>query len=208
MTSDRSIVVVGGGGHAKVAVEALRFSGWTVIGFTDADTTPRCVVGAALLGGDELLPEIRSSGVRFAFAALGGNALRERIGDKLMELGFEMPSALGPNANVSSSAKLGRGVAVFAGASINAETCVGDFAIINTGASVDHDGSIGRAAHVAPGCALAGCVTVGDRTFLGAGAIVIPGIEIGSDTVIGAGSVVVRNLPSGITALGVPARQR
>lgn len=205
-SGDRSIIVVGGGGHAKVAIEALRFSGWSVIGCTDADTTPRDVVGAALLGGDELLPGIRSSGVRFAFPALGGNALRERIGDNLLSLGFEIPSAFGPNANVSPSGRLGRGVAVFAGASINADTCVGDFAIINTGASVDHDGIIGRAAHVGPGCSLAGCVHLGARAFLGVGVSVIPGIRIGSDTMVGAGSVVVRHLPDRSTALGVPAR--
>ena len=202
------VVVIGAGGHAKVVIEALRWSGWNVIGCTDGDPTPRQVVGVPVLGGDEMLPGILASGVRHAFPAFGNNALRERVGDRLIELGFEMPTAVGPNVNLSPSASIGRGVALFAGSSVNAEASLKDFVIINTGASVDHDGQIGRAAHIAPGCALAGCVQVGERAFLGAGVSVIPGIVIGSDTVVGAGSVVVRNLPAGITALGVPARPR
>ncbi len=203
---ERAVVVVGGGGHAKVAIEALRFSGWRVVGCTDFDSGIDAVAGAKLLGADDLLPEIYAAGVRFAFPALGGNALRERKGHELRQIGFDLPNAVGPFAAVSPSARIGVGVAIFAGAVINAESVVEDFAIINTNASVDHDCRIGRAAHVAPGSALAGCVTVGERSFVGAGTSVIPGIVIGEDAVIGAGSVVVRNVPSNTTALGVPAR--
>lgn len=205
---EQPVVVVGAGGHAKVVIEALRWSGWDVIGCTDGDPTPRQVVGAPVLGGDDMLPAILASGVRHAFPAFGNNALRERIGDQLLALGFEIPTARGPNVNLSPSASVGRGVALFAGASVNAEAKLADFVIINTGASVDHDGDIGRAAHIAPGCAVAGCVTVSDRAFLGAGVSVIPGSEIGSDTIVGTGRVVVRNLQPGIKALGVPARAR
>jgi UDP-perosamine 4-acetyltransferase len=202
----RSVVVVGAGGHAKVAIEALRFSGWHVVGCTDFDPSPRTVVGARLLGGDELLPSLRDQGVQFAFVALGNNKVRQTKSDELLELGYELPAAIGPNAAVSQTAKIGRGVAIFGGAVINAEATIGDFAIVNTNASIDHDCVIGTAAHVAPGSALAGCVEVGDRTFLGAGTTVIPGVKIGKDGMVGAGSVVVRNLPDRVLAVGVPAR--
>jgi maltose O-acetyltransferase len=49
-------------------------------------------------------------------------------------------------------------------------------------------------------------VTVGDNVGLGGGVIVCPGVTIGADTVVGAGSVVVRDLPSGVLAVGNPAR--
>jgi len=208
LTSDleRAVVVVGAGGHAKVAIEALRHSGYRVIGCTDFDTTRRSVVGVNVLGGDEQLPEIRRTGVRFAFPAIGNNGIREEKGAELVALGFELPAAVGPSAILSPSAQIGRGVALFGGAVVNADARIEDFAIINTNASVDHDCRIGRAVHVAPGCSIAGCVQIGDRTFLGAGTSVIPSIMIGSDVLIGAGSVVIRNLPDGVTAVGAPAR--
>jgi maltose O-acetyltransferase len=49
-------------------------------------------------------------------------------------------------------------------------------------------------------------IAIGDNVWLGGGAIVCPGVTIGDDTVVGAGAVVTRDLPSGVVALGVPAR--
>ncbi|WP_306806513.1 hypothetical protein [Streptomyces sp. DH12] len=49
-------------------------------------------------------------------------------------------------------------------------------------------------------------VSVGDDVRPGDGVIVCPGVTIGADTVVGAGSGVVRGLPSGVLAVGDPAR--
>jgi maltose O-acetyltransferase len=49
-------------------------------------------------------------------------------------------------------------------------------------------------------------IVVGDNVWLGGGAIVLPGVTIGSDTVVGAGAVVTKDLPSGVVAVGNPAR--
>lgn len=205
---DTLIVVLGAGGHAKVIVECLRSAGWQVVGCTDADPSSRNCAGAPVIGSDDRLSAIRSEGVRHAFCALGDNRLRERIGDEVAALGFEMPSLLGPGARVSPSVQLGRGVAVLPGAVVNVDTRIGDFAIVNTNANIDHDGLIGRAVHIGPGAALAGEVAVGDRSFVATGSAVISRIKIGSDTVIGAGSVVVTNIESNVVAFGNPARVR
>ncbi|WP_368736159.1 PglD-related sugar-binding protein, partial [Salmonella enterica] len=39
------VVIIGGGGHAKVVIESLRASGQTVAAIVDADPTPRAVLG-------------------------------------------------------------------------------------------------------------------------------------------------------------------
>ena len=49
-------------------------------------------------------------------------------------------------------------------------------------------------------------IVIGDNVWLGGGVIVLPGVTIGADTVVGAGAVVTRDLPSGVLALGNPAR--
>jgi UDP-perosamine 4-acetyltransferase len=203
-----AVVVIGAGGHAKVAIEALRCSGWTVIGCTDADPEPRSIAGAPVLGGDDVLPGLRETGVGFAFVALGNNQLRQSKAEQLLQLGFELPNAIGSSSIISPSAVIGVGVAIFGGSVINAEATIGDFAIINTNCSIDHDCIIGKAAHVGPGSAIAGAVSVGERAFLGAGTVAVPGVSIGEDSIIGAGSVVVRDLPPAVTSLGVPARPR
>jgi maltose O-acetyltransferase len=42
--------------------------------------------------------------------------------------------------------------------------------------------------------------------WIGGGAILLPGVTIGDDAVIGAGSIVTRDVPSGATVAGNPAR--
>ena len=204
----REIVVVGAGGHAKVAIECLRFAGWTIVGCTDVDPTPRHCAGAPVLGGDALLSDLRSQGVAYAFCALGSNALRERVGQNLIEQGFDLPAVRGPGANLSPSVRLGAGCILMPGATVNVETIIGDLVIINSNASVDHDGVIGRAAHIGPGATLAGEVTVGDRSFVATGSSVIPRMRIGDDVVVGAGSVVISDIPDRVVAYGNPARTR
>jgi maltose O-acetyltransferase len=49
-------------------------------------------------------------------------------------------------------------------------------------------------------------IAIGDNVWLGGGAIVCPGVTIGRDTVVGAGAVVTKDLPSGVLAVGNPAR--
>jgi UDP-perosamine 4-acetyltransferase len=202
------VVIIGGGGHAKVVIESLRASGETVAAIVDADPTPREVLGVPVVGDDLVLPSLREQGISKLFVAIGENRLREKLGRKGRELGFTLVNAIHPSAVVSPTARLGAGIAVMAGVAINADTHIDDLAIINTGAVVDHDCRLGAACHLGPASALAGGVTIGERAFLGVGARAIPGVTIGADTIVGAGGVVVRDLPDGVLAVGVPAQIR
>jgi UDP-perosamine 4-acetyltransferase len=202
------LVIVGGGGHARVVVDLFRSQAETydLVGVTDPDPQARPIAGLPRLGGDEQLEKLKQAGVGFAFVALGDNALRCKVGARLRALAYDLPRAVSPAATVSPSAKLGRGVAVMAAAVINADARIGDLAIVNSGAIVEHDCQIGVGAHLAPGSVVAGGVTIGERTFLGAGAVVIPGVRIGSDVVVGAGACVIHDLEDGVVAVGVPAQ--
>jgi UDP-perosamine 4-acetyltransferase len=204
------IVVVGGGGHARVVIEVLLAAGWEVVGFTDAGTPPGQTFGAVpCLGGDEALPAVRAAGVETAIIALGENALRARLAAAARDLGFTLGNAVHPGAHLSPSVRLGAGIAVMAGAVINAATTIGDGSIVNTGATVDHDNRIGAFVHIAPGCHLAGYVTVGDGALIGVGSTVGRGrpLAIGAGAVAGSGSVVIQDVPAGATVFGNPARQ-
>ena len=48
---------------------------------------------------------------------------------------------------------------------------------------------------------------IGRDAWIGGGAIILPGITIGDDAIIGAGSVVTRDVESGATVAGNPARR-
>ena len=51
-------------------------------------------------------------------------------------------------------------------------------------------------------------VTIGANVWIGAGAIILPGVAIGDDAIVGAGSIVTRDVPSGATVVGNPAREK
>lgn len=50
-------------------------------------------------------------------------------------------------------------------------------------------------------------VRIGSDVWIGGGAIILPGVTIGDGALIGAGSVVTRNVASGDTVAGNPARR-
>jgi UDP-perosamine 4-acetyltransferase len=202
-----SVVVVGGGGHARVVMEVLLAAGWRVAGFTDPGGAGRSFGEIPCLGDDSALPSLAGQ-VRYAIAALGDNALRGRLAERAVELGFELANAIHPSAQISPSVTLGRGIAVMANAVLNAGTTVLDDSIINTAATVDHDCRIGRNVHIAPGCHLAGYVTVEDGALVGVGSIVGRGrpVLVGAAAVVGSGSVVIRDVPPFTTVAGNPAR--
>ncbi|SHI56061.1 UDP-perosamine 4-acetyltransferase [Roseomonas rosea] len=200
------VVIVGAGGHAKVVIEALRAAGFPPpLGLVDPHPPGPTVMGVTVLGGDEMLPRLKAEGAEAAVVALGGNALRLRVGDHLVSMGYALPVLLHPAAQISPSARVAEGAVVMARACIGPDATLGRLAIVNTNAVVEHDNVIGSGAHVAPGCALAGNVTLGDRALLGVGSAVRPGITIGADAVVGAGSAVVRDVPAGARVGGAPA---
>ncbi len=201
-----SVAVVGAGGHAKVCIESLLLSDHAISACVGLPGDPPKCLGYEVLYGDERLKDLWDDGVRLAFIALGPNGLRSRLADYATGLGYEIVKAIHPSSVISPTASLGRGVAVMAGAVINAATSIGDLSIINTGATVDHDCRLGRAVHVAPQVGVAGNVSIGDRTFLGIGSRVIPDRRIGADVMVGAGAAVIRDLEDKARVAGVPAR--
>ena len=197
-----SVWVIGAGGHAKVVIATLHAAGREVAGVLDDDAAKH---GTTVLGVPVVGPVERAAGGE-AIVAVGHNAVRKRIVEALPEVRWA--TAVHPSAVVHPSVEVGEGSVVFAGAVVQPDTHLGRHVIVNTGATIDHDGRLAGYVHVAPGTSLAGDVELGEGVFLGIGARVIPGVRIGAWTTVGAGGVVVRDLPGGITAVGVPARVR
>jgi UDP-perosamine 4-acetyltransferase len=207
LDSQRAVVVLGAGGHAKVVIEMARERGYFVRDLLDADQSLHGtdVLGIRVLGGDGLLRGLHDRGIRQAVIGVG-TGQRVALYDLLRKLGFTVVSLVHSTAVLSPSARWGQGLTVMAGAVVNAQARLGDNVIVNTRAVVEHDCELGDHVHVACGAQLAGGVVIGDGGFVGAGAIVLPGVRSGTDAVIGAGAVVVHDVPSNVVVAGNPAR--
>jgi sugar O-acyltransferase (sialic acid O-acetyltransferase NeuD family) len=204
------MVVIGGGGHAKVLICVLKKAGWTVAGYTDRrDAGP--VLGVPWLGTDEVLASLLAE--RPGCAALVGvgkidtGPLRAGVQGDLERLGFALPAVVSPDAVVNEEVILGAGTMVFDGAVVNSGSVIGDCCIVNTGSIVEHDCVLGSDVHVAPGATVSGGCRVGDHSMIGAGATVIHGVGICSGCLVGAGSVVTEDLAEPGVYAGAPARR-
>lgn len=197
------VCVLGGGGHAKVAVATLHSMGEVVSAIFD-DAPEK--VGQLLLGVEVESttppPGWWQEKERRAFIGIGDNAIRMR----LSSLEAEWVVAKHTDSVVHESVEVGEGALICAGVVIQPDTTLDRHTIANTSCSIDHDCTIGAFAHVGPGAVLAGGVNVGAAAFIGAGATITPGISIGSGAIVGAGAVVTRDVPEGQTVIGVPAR--
>jgi len=200
------ILIIGAGGHGKVVADILLRQSAPVLGFLDDDPTTwgTSRLGLPVLGAVDTFSDYSPEGL---VMGIGSNVLRQEIVRRLGSVAQELwRSAIHPEAILASTAKIGRGTVIAAGAVVNPDTFVGEHVIINTGATVDHDCQIGDFAHIAPGVHLAGGVCVGEGSLLGIGSSVIPCCSIGQWTTIGAGAVVVDDIPSHTVAVGIPAR--
>ena len=75
-----------------------------------------------------------------------------------------------------------------------------------TGIIIHPDAKIGPNCMIFHQVTLAGPVTLGGHVDIGAGAKILNGVTIGDHVTIGANAVVTRDLPSGVTVAGIPAR--
>jgi sugar O-acyltransferase (sialic acid O-acetyltransferase NeuD family) len=198
----RNIVVIGGGGHAKVAIGTLSTLNFLVEVVVDDDETKwgKNIAGVPIKG----LGSIIGLDQKRAIIAIGSNRIRKRLALEIRCEKWE--TIIHPYAFVHPSVSIGEGTVVFAGAVIQPDAVVGKHCIINTNAAIDHDCLIGDYSHVGPGVSLAGNVTVGEGAFLGIGSVAIMGSAIGRWSTVGAGAAVVHNIPDNVTAVGLPAR--
>ena len=206
------VIIIGAGGHAKVVLEVLLLEGrHAPAGFLEADQERwgERLMGVPVLGGDELLPEMKERGIFRFLVGLGGvGDLKPRAAlyAAALEAGLKPVRAVHPRAVVSKEARIGPGTAILAGAVVNPGAFLGGNVIVNTGALVEHDCLIEDHAHIATGAILCGGVRVGPGAHVGAGAVVRQGLEIGAGALVGAGAVVVRDVAPGAVAVGNPAR--
>lgn len=206
---DKMVVVYGAGGHAKVLLATLEAGGeYRIAGLVDDDRAKHgtTICGYPVLGGWELLAPLREEGVSLAVLAVGDNDSRAQMARTVVAHGFKPLLVVHPTALLLPGSQVGSGTVVLPYAFVGADARVGDNVIVSIHVLVGHDSRVGDCAHLCPGVQLGGQAEVGDFSFLGTGAVVLPGVKVGRRVIVGANATVNRDLPDGVTAVGVPAR--
>jgi sugar O-acyltransferase (sialic acid O-acetyltransferase NeuD family) len=215
----RRLAIVGAGGHGREVLDVVEAinresAAFELVGFV-ADRADHEVLarrGAAHLGSVDDLASRRIPGVDGdvdLVLAVGDPTTREVLARRLGVLDPTWVVALvHPLASIGSDVTLGAGTVVAAGARVTTNVRVGLHVQVNVNAVISHDCIVADHATLSPGVLVNGAATIGTGALIGTGGVVTPGRTVGDWAVIGAGAVVVRDVPAGVTAVGVPARWR
>lgn len=208
------LVIIGCGGfgrevHDVVDAIAQRGGEIELLGFVDDDPSAanRTLIekrGSRILGPLSWLDEAPSD--TSYVIGIGNPRIADRIDRQICCRKLTAFTLVHPESTLGWNVFLSPGTIVCAGARLSTNITTGRHVHIDRNCLVGHDSHIGDYTVMFPGATVAGGVNVGARALLGSNSTVIQELETGSDVTVGAGAVVARNLPAGVTAVGVPAR--
>lgn len=203
------LVLIGGGEHAAVALDAARRQGtWEPVAYIDPKRSVNLDRHGLAWWGDDETAAGRIADV-YLLLVIGGAdavAVRRSLSERYAAIGCHWATVVHSSAVIAGDADVHEGVAILAGAIVNPGARIGAHGIVNTGAILEHDVVVGRNVQIGPGAVIGGGTSIGDDVFIGLGASVRDHIRIGDGAVVGMGSVVVRDVPAAATVTGVPAR--
>jgi len=204
------IIIIGGGGHAKVIINTLKkINKYDIMGYVSDENTGK-ILGINYIGNDDCLTELYNNKIKTAALGIGQVMLSSKRLDvviSLKKIGFYLPSLVSPDAIINSDVYIGEGTQILDGVIINSGTQIGNFSIINTNATIEHDCIVGDYCHIATRATLSGGVEVGDFSMIGSNAVIVQYKKISANTLIGSGGVVIKDIIEPGIYVGNPARK-
>lgn len=183
------LLILGAGGHGRSVAEAVLSAGsHKLVGFVD-DAVPasNSVWDVPVLGSTVELGAYRQY-AELAIVAIGNNAAREVLSNRLLAAGFELATVLHPRAIVSPRAMIGPGSAVMAGAIVGTEARLGVGVIVNSGAVVDHHAHVHDYGHLGVNACMAGGTVLGHGAWMQAGCALGYGVSVADGAVLPPGT--------------------
>jgi len=189
--SKSEIILFGAGGHAHACIDVIEQDGrYRIAGLVGMqDELQAQHLGYSVIATDDDMQRLAGK-YQQAFITVGqleSPDTRMRLLQKILNLGFALPSFVAPSAYVSKHARIEAGTIVMHGAIVNAGATVGKNCIINSRALVEHDVVVGDNCHVSTGAILNGSVRVGSGSFVGSGCVIRDRIALGQRCIVGMG---------------------
>lgn len=209
------IAVVGAGGLAREVAWLLRdinrvSETYEFVGYLVSDTTklgPHDSAGEVL--GDFGWLAKNRGGVDALALGIGTPSVRVRVSRELEELhpGLQWPALVHPRAVMDMDrCTFGRGSVVCAGVVGTVNLTFEPFCYVNLSVTLGHEAVIGGGVVINPSVNISGGVVLEEGVLVGTGAQVLQYVTVGRGATVGAGAVVTRDVPPGVTVVGIPAK--
>ena len=209
----REVVLYGGTGLARMLRESIEEKGDHLLAIID--DTPNIdtkIKNVPVFQGWENF--VKSSlyvnhNSYFFMLAIGnpGCGKKPFLFEKLLSAGLKPYTIIHHTAFVADDAVIGPGTQVDIGAIVMAQAVIGKSCIIGPNSNIAHDAIIGDFVDTTVGVIVCGHTIIRNNVLIGAGAKILPRLIIGNNVTIGTGAVVTKNIPDGMTVIGIPARE-
>ncbi len=211
----RRIAIIGAGGFARelrwllseiAADPDKRYEPFEVVCFLEKDAHRAASTEARVEEESEWLSKNHIDALAIG---IGTPSIRLKVAERLKKQypKIEWPAIIHPSVKYDqNSCKIGEGVILCAGVIATVNVVFEPFSMINLSCTIGHEARIGKGSALNPTVSISGGVRLGMGVMVGTGAQVLENIVVGDYATVGAGSVVTKNVESGVTVVGVPAR--
>jgi sugar O-acyltransferase (sialic acid O-acetyltransferase NeuD family) len=205
------VIIIGTGSLAQLALETLQRNDILVYGFLAEKELPQTneINHIPILGNIEKEGNyLQTIGKNYAiFVAIEQTTSRQQY---IKQLSSQDPNIfinlVHPSAQLATSAKLGLGNLIDAGATISPDISLGNHCHIYKQVAIEYGAKIQNFVHIGSGSIIGEQATIEENVFIGPGSTIIAGIHIGKGARIGAGSVVLESVKEKEVVLGNPAQ--
>ena len=213
--STKRIVVIGAGGFARELkwlireISALDRSDYEFVGYVVSDLTRLGELDSRdEVRGDLAWLRANRSQVDALAIGIGTPAARLAVSRELADFPPEYwPALVHPTARYDrETCTVGHGVILAAGVIATVNVHFEPFSMANLACTIGHESIIGAGSVLNPTVNISGGVDIGEGVLVGTGAQVLQYLRIGQGAVVGAGAVVTKDVPPGVTVVGVPAK--
>lgn len=203
----KRILIVSAGGFGRTIASLARSDiafgkSWDLKGFLD--NRPDIYNPTDLpIVGDPLSYKVKEGDI--FLCALGNPADKRRYTEALLEQDADFIK-LQTDMHVGERAFISRGCIFERDVSLGADVHLGQFVTILSTTIVGYDVNIGDYCQIGSFVFIGGAVQIGNDVVIHPHSTILPGVKIGDGVTIGAGSVVIRDVESGTTVFGNPAK--
>lgn len=207
------IAIFGASGQGREVADICSKIGYTEIIFLVSNENEKCVFpNKVIVDTTQNVEALKEKEFDFAIG-IGSPAIRREIATKYTHLNF--PNIIHPSVTFGLYQKeqinKSRGNIITAGVRFTNNIKCGNFCLFNLNVTVAHDSIIGNFVSVMADVNISGNVYVCDGVYLGVDATILQGnnlikLTIGEDSIVGACALVTKDIPPGVTVIGIPAR--
>jgi sugar O-acyltransferase (sialic acid O-acetyltransferase NeuD family) len=190
----KDIILIGGGGHCKAVIDVVEQEGlFNIVGIIDKpEMLGENLLEHQIIGDDsELINVVKNcKNALITIGQIKSPSARINLFNKLLKLGFKLPTIISPRAYISKHSSLGIGSIIMHDSVISADVVIGDNCIINTKSIIEHGSSIENHCHISTNAVINGEVFIGEGSFIGSGAVTKECIKIDNNFFAKAGSII------------------